>query len=164
MGRSALPIRMESGHREFYEKLQSKHSIPKNEYLRMSILLLSHGGMNNSEVSRELNISLNTVKHWRRRWEENYNQLLELKGEEERSYLKSFLKDSPRSGTPKKFTMAQEQSIVALACEHPRDHGIEMTDWTMEMLCKVAGSKQIVESISTSQVSRLLKNTALTTA
>ena len=78
-------------------------------------------------------------------------------------YLRNVIKDAPRSGAPKKFTLAQEQAIVALACSKPRDYGIEMTDWNMEMLCNVAASKQIVESISTSQVSRLLKNTNLTT-
>jgi len=89
---------------------------------------------------------------------------IDLEEAEEENYLLNILKDKKRSGGPKQFNMAQEQAIVALACEKPREHGVEMTDWTLEMLCKVASAKGIVQSISTSQVSRLLKKTTVTTA
>jgi transposase len=162
--KGATPIAMEGEHRIFYERLESKHTLPKNEYVRIRILLLSHSGMNNSEVSRVIGVCLNTVKKWRNKWDDNYKYLIILEGEKQIEYLRIFLKDAPRSGTPKKFSMSQEQAIVALACSKPRDYDIQMTDWTMEMLCKVSSSKKIVQSISTSQVSRLLKNTDLTTA
>lgn len=40
----------------------------------------------------------------------------------------------------------------------PNKSNIEMTDWTYEMLAKVAVSKNIISSISSSQVGRILKN------
>lgn len=76
--------------------------------------------------------------------------LILLKGKNQIEYLWSFLKGGLRSGTPKKFSISQEQAIVALVCGKPKDYGIQMTDWTMEMLCNVSRSKKIVESISTS--------------
>jgi len=75
-----------------------------------------------------------------------------------RRYLLGVLKDIARSGTPKTFTAAQEQQIVALACEEPNHHGIPITDWTHEMLAKTAIAKNIVSTISSSQVGRILKN------
>lgn len=165
MGRKgARAIPMENGHKAYYEKLASRHHISHIQYLRIQILLLCHSGVNNSEVSRKIEVSLNMVKKWRSRWLSGYEKLLNIEGLEEEKYLLNFLKDNPRSGLPKKFSMSEEQAIVALACGSPREHGIEMTDWTLEMLCKVAANKGIVESISTSQVSRLLKNTSTSTA
>lgn len=66
------------------------------------------------------------------------------------------LSDLKKSGTPKKFSLAQEQQITSLACDKPENHGIEMTTWTQEMLAQVAKSKGLVESISRVQVGRIL--------
>ncbi len=164
MGRKgAKAIPMTGTEKGFYEQLKRRNQLAHVEHLRVRILLLCHSGMNNSEVSRELKVSLKMVRRWRSRWLLGKDQRLQLAGQEKQDYLLKFLKDNPRSGSPKKISVAQEQSIVALACGKPRDYGIEMTDWTLAMLCKVAASKGIVKSISTSQVSRLLKNTDLTT-
>ena len=69
----------------------------------------------------------------------------------------SYLEDAPRSGAPKIFTLAQTQQIVALACQKPTEHGIEMTTWTHEMLAHIAISKGIVDTISSRYVGILLK-------
>lgn len=161
-GAKAIP--MKDSHKEFYEKVLLKKSIERNKYQRAKILILAHRGLNNSEVMREVGVSYKMVKKWRSRWLMGYEKLCGLTKEKEQEYLQFFLKDNPRSGLPKKFTDAQEKAIVALACRRPRDYGIEMTDWTLEMLSKVAATEKIVESISSSQVDRLLKNADLTTS
>jgi len=160
-GAKAIP--MKDSHKEFYEKIVGKQRVAHNKYLRAKILLLAHSGLNNAEVRREVGLSHKTVKKWRCRWLDGYEELCGLEKVEEQEYLQNFLEDYPRSGLPKKFTDAQEKAIVAMACREPREFGIEMTDWTMEMLSKVAGREKIVESISKSQVARLLKNTDLAT-
>ncbi len=38
----------------------------------------------------------------------------------------SYLEDAPRPGTPKTFTFAQTQQIIALACQKPTEHGINV--------------------------------------
>ena len=76
--------------------------------------------------------------------------------------LKS-LNDLPRSGAPKRITLAQEQQIVALACEKPTDYGVEMTNWTLEMLAKEAIARCIIESISPRYVGEILKKVQVAT-
>lgn len=156
-------ITMRTRHKEFYERLKKSNKLAHMEHLRVQILLLCESGITNTAVSNDVGVSQNMVSKWRKRWLTGYEELLKLEDEEENHYLQSFIKDNQRSGTPKKFTLSEEKLIVALACGSPRDHGIEMTDWTMEMLCHTASLKGIVQSISTSQMSRLLKNTAVTT-
>jgi hypothetical protein len=113
-----------------------------------------------------LGISLNTVKSWRRRWESAYDDLViyeshlhnqQVSPLDFRKRLINTLKDLPRSGAPKIITLAQEKQIIALACRKPADYQVEMTDWTHEMLAKVAIAKGIVASISSRQVGRILK-------
>ncbi len=49
------------------------------------------------------------------------------------------------------------QQIVALASEKPQDHGIEMTNWTHEMLAKIAIAQGVVRKISSRHVGNILK-------
>lgn len=158
-GLSMLP-----SHVSFYETLSSQHQLARIEYVRLRILLLSHSMMNNTAISQKLDISLNTVRNWRAKWLSGYDYLCSLSGSEMERYLEDFVKDAFRKGAPKKFTLSQENALIALACDCPRSHGIQMTDWTLEMLSKVAVTQGIVTSISTSQLSRLLKKEPITTS
>jgi len=133
---------------------------------RIQILLLGSEGHSNADISRKLGIAVNTVRAWRERWSSGYESLEKFEGlmaandvkqSDYREELLATVKDLPRSGAPKVFTLAQEKSIIALACEEPAKHGIEMTVWTHEMLVKVAIAKKIVSTISVSQVHRILK-------
>lgn len=67
------------------------------------------------------------------------------------------LKDTPRSGAPKRITLTQEQQIIALACKKPQAYGIPLTQWNREMLAHASRAKGIVETISPRTVSKLLK-------
>jgi len=53
--------------------------------------------------------------------------------------------------------LEQKQQLIALACENPQDYGLEITDWTYEMLAKTAIAKMIVETISPSHLGKILK-------
>lgn len=163
----APPIPITAYQLDLLRELFRKHSTSQQTAERIHILLLAYEGYSNSHVSRVLNISLNTVKKWRTRWLMDYENLVKFESQvvtEKISLLTfqkrllSVIKDKPRSGTPKKITLSQEQKIIALSCDKPIVHNIEMTDWTYEMLAKVAVSKNIVSSISSSQVGRILKN------
>lgn len=164
MALKLLAIEMEDVHREYYEKLSKQQKIGRASYLRIRILLMCEKGVSNYRISKELKMSVNTVKKWRDKWIDCHVSLEGISGKEMEAILERIISDAPREGCPKKFQMHQEKAIVALACGLPRDHGIEMTDWTLEMLARVSKSQGIVESISTSQLSRLLKNRGVTTA
>lgn len=134
--------------------------------IRINLLLKAKKGESNSQIARDLAISLNTVKTWRRRWQGKYEQLCEYEkgmksqGLSEHDYLKellSHLRDNPRSGTRKRINLEEEQQIVALASEDPKDYGVEMTNWTHEMLAKVAIAQGIVGKISSRHIGNILK-------
>jgi transposase len=137
-----------------------KRTIKRHHLERINILTrASHqgGGQANGQIVRDLSVSYNTVKSWRTRWTAFYPAILNAEkgptGEgvtDSALMIKvlSYLEDAPRSGAPKTFTLSQTEQIVALACQKPTEHGIEMTTWTHEMLAHVAMSKGIVERIS----------------
>ena len=146
------------------KKIATRHTTPLQISKRAKILLLGFACKPHSVASKELDVSINTIKSWRKRWGEAYEELSEIETEVDLTKaLHLFFKDLPRPGKPNKFTQAQRKQIVALACDQPTDHGIEMTEWTNEMLALTSQAKGIVDSISKSQVRRILKNGAVTT-
>jgi transposase len=169
-GRSASAIEMTLKQKEFLVQLTRDHKTEQQLVKRANILLLACEGISNAEVGRRLGSSLNTIKTWRNRWMSCYETLVEIELENESTSkelnkaIANVLSDLQRSGTPKKFSLAQEQQIMSLACDKPENHGIRVTTWTQEMLAEVAKSKGLVESISRAQVGRILKNTPVTTA
>jgi transposase len=146
-----------------------KRTIKRHHLERIDILMRASrqgGGAPNGQIARDLCISYNTVKTWRTRWSEFYPAILTYElgptgeGVSDSAlmvHILSHLEDAPRSGAPKTFTLSQTQQIVALACQKPTEHGIEMTTWTHEMLAHVAMSKGIVKTISSRYVGILLK-------
>ena len=59
-----------------------------------------------------------------------YENEMEFQGLSEHDYLQellSHLRDNPRSGTRKRISLEEEQQIVALASDKPRDYGVEIT-------------------------------------
>jgi putative transposase len=66
------------------------------------------------QIARELKISRDTARHWRRRW-------LDMAGDEKS--VPKRLQDAPRSGSPPTFTAEQLTHLFAIACEDPRESG-----------------------------------------
>ena len=62
---------------------------------------------------------------------------------------------------PGKFTPQQVTQILAVACEPPEKSGRPITHWTAHELADEVVKRGIVTSISTSQVSRFLREAAL---
>jgi transposase len=168
MGRKVAPapkLPMTDLQYSLLEKITSRHTTGQQQSKRAKILLLASKGEAHFIIHQKLDVSVNMVKSWRNRWNEAYQET--CKAETETDLLKAlklFLKDLPRPGAPNKFTEVQRKQIVALACDKPSNHELEMTDWTHEMLAITAQAKGIVDSISESQVRRILKNGAITTA
>ncbi len=123
-------------------------------------------GHSNSEVKRRVGVGLNTVKRWRNRWESAYDDLIAYENtagsadfqlSEYRQKIIDVLGDAQRSGAPKRIAVAQEQQIIALACDKPEQHGLPHTTWTHELLQQTAIKKQVIDKISARQVGRILK-------
>ena len=165
-GKPAAAIAMSERQQRLLLDHSRKQTISYRLQIRLQILIKASKGINNSQVRRDLGISLNKVKQWRCRWSSDYESLcnyelgIDGQGVSDQELLARMLdnlKDIPRSGAPKRITFAQEQQIIALACDKPQDHGIPMTQWNREMLAHVAKAKGIVATISPRYVSRILK-------
>ena len=151
--------------------LEKEHRKVNNSYIynqRISIVLSGIKGKSINETHRDLGVSLNTVRKWRGRWESGQERLRSLEKDEQglrikdyllSSHINELLSDKPRSGAPKRITLAQEQQIVSLACEAPEKHNIQMDYWTREMLAHVAKAMKIVDTISPRYISTILKKT-----
>jgi len=164
----ALPLTVSERQRYILEKEHRKVHISYMYNQRISIVLSGIKGKSINETHRDLGVSLNMVRKWRRRWESGQERLRALEEDEQgrqvkdyllRSQINELLSDKPRSGAPKRITLAQEQQIVSLACESPEKHNIQMDYWTREMLAHVVKAMKIVDTISPRYISTILKKT-----
>lgn len=152
---------------DILDKAQNRSNCGRREHERINIILLASQGTANKQVARLLGISVKTVQKWRARWQAGYAQLQEYeKGSDGngvsdsalRKKMLELLKDQPRSGSPCRISLVAKKQITALACEEPKDYGIQKTDWTLEDLRQVVLRKQIVPAITSVYIGRLLKN------
>jgi putative transposase len=78
--------------------------------------------------------------------------------------IEETLMDEARSGTPPTFSAEQVCQIIAVACEEPKLSGRPITEWTPRELADEVIKREIVSSISASQVGRFLKRGAVATS
>lgn len=131
-------------------KIIAKPSSSQSIALRARIIVLADQGLGIKTIALALGIVKNTVKKWLTRWRKNS----EL-GVVER------LQDLPRSGCPDKFTPEQICKIIATCCEDPSEYGRPITQWTHRELVDELINQKIVESISKSEVGRILRENDL---
>lgn len=165
--KSSLPLTVNSRLEKLLKIEVKKTNIGWRHKQRLQIIIHGIEGLSKYRSRKILGVSRDVVNLWRSRWNDSISMLLKaseedltkasLKDHELVKLLKSVLSDRPRSGTPKRITLSQEEQIVALACDSPQNHGVEMTNWTHEMLSHVAKSEGIVETISASHVRNILK-------
>ena len=134
---------------------------------RAEIILRAAEEQSISQSAREMDTTRNTVREWRKRWQETEEkrQRVEKVGEDkdQRKVIEETLADAPRGGRPPTFTAEQIVQIVAVGCENPEASGRPVTNWTPRELADEVIKRGIVESISTRQVGRFLKRGGLET-
>lgn len=125
-------------------------------------------GRRNAEIARELKINSQTVSTWRERWLKATQRLTEVEETGDKQALEraieETLADEARSGKPSTFSAEQICQIIAVACEEPELSGRTITEWTPRELADEVIKRQIVSSISASQVWRFLKRGGVETA
>ena len=124
------------------EKLVKRHNVAQQIGLRGRIVLAAGAGKNNSQIVRELHVSLDMVRLWRQRWLDLQPIALADLSVEER------LEDLPRSGAPLQITAEQRCQIEALACEKPEDAERPISHWTGREIADEIIKREIVEQIS----------------
>jgi len=133
------------------EKLVRRHNVGQQIALRGRIVLAAAEGKNNSEIARELEITLDTVRTWRGRWRDLQPiPMTDLSAEDR-------LQDLPRPGAPARITAEQRCQIEALACEQPEDAERPISHWTGREIADEIIKRGIVDQISARHAGRLLK-------
>lgn len=142
---------------------------PQNLVIRTKIVLAgSQFGQRNRQIARDLEISDQTVSTWRGRWLDAAEVLATVEADGNDQELEEaiiqVLSDQPRSGVPPTFTAEQICQILALACESPALSGRPISAWTLRELTDEAIRREIVKTISATQVWRFLKRGGVETA
>lgn len=137
--------------RQGLEKLTKRHSAPQQLVLRARIVLAADGGKNNSQIARDLDIEIQTVRRWRNRW-----LLLQPIALEDLS-IQERLEDLPRPGAPPRITTDQRCQIEALACEEPENSKRPISHWTGREIADEIMKRDIIDQISARHARRLLK-------
>lgn len=138
----------EQEHKEL-EVLVRRHSTPQQVALRGRMILAAAEGQNNSQIARELEVCVDTVRSWRTRWIGLQAVPLEDLSVGERLW------DIPRPGKPSHITAEQICQIVALACEQPKERPI--SQWSGREIAEEVMARGIVEKISPRHAARVLK-------
>ena len=117
--------------------------------VRGRIVLAADAGKNNSQIARELGISVETARAWRTRWRALQNITLADLTVQER------LSDVPRPGRRSQISAEQVCQVMALACEQPKDRPI--SQWTGREMADEVLRRGILPQISPRHAARLLK-------
>jgi len=150
-GPKAIAINLSVEEKEALEKLVKGHKTGQQIALRARIVLAAEEGKSNSQIVRELGVSMKTVRLWRSRWALfEPIPLAELSAAER-------LEDLPRPGAPVKITADQRCQIEKLACEQPEKSGRPISHWTNREIADEIIKQGIVKTISPRHAGRLLK-------
>lgn len=152
------PIELGEKEGEALEKLVQRHTVGQQMALRGRIILAAAAGKNNSQIARELGVSLEMVRLWRGRW-----LMLEPIKLADLSVAER-LEDLPRSGAPARITADQRCQIEQLACEPPEASGRPITHWTNREIAAEIMKRGLVAQISARHAGRLLKRRRSQTA
>jgi DDE superfamily endonuclease/Homeodomain-like domain-containing protein len=127
------PIQLTLEQEGHVQQLSPCYTAPCAEVQRARILLLAyqHPTWCHAEVAQRVGCCVNTVTHWRLRWQQTTS-----------------VHDAPRAGTRRTCTPLQRAQMTALAWSTPRAHGKPWPRWSGEKLAPVAIAPQSVEPIA----------------
>ncbi|HEY6311344.1 MAG TPA: IS630 family transposase [Streptosporangiaceae bacterium] len=109
--------------------------------LRAQIVLAAAMGRCNARIARDLRISQDTARKWRRRFADRG-----LEG----------LADLPRPGRPRQISAEARAAVVALACQLPAATGVPLAHWTGPELAAELAARGPASPMSASSVRRIL--------
>ena len=144
--RSPYVIELSAADRAVLEQRARAYTAPHHQVMRAKIVLLAADGLENTVIADRLDVGVQLVSKWRKRFFEEG-----LEG----------LKDRPRTGRPRVFPPVAVVTVKALACELPAETGVPLSRWSAPDLAVEAVARGVVESISASTVRRWLAGDAL---
>lgn len=157
-GPKPIEIKLSSAEQEALEKLVRRHKTDQQIAQRARIVLAAAQGKSNSQIVRELKVSMNPVRLWRERWA--LLQPIPLSD----LMVQERLEDLPRPGAPLQIRADQRCQIEKLACELPEQSGRPISQWTNREIADEIIKRDIVDTISPRHAGRLLKRSGSQTA
>lgn len=125
----------------YLKRLISQGNLPARTYRRAFALLELNRGQTYTVVAQTVGVTKQSVSIWAANYRQNGL---------------AFLTDKPRSGRPKKILSVDEAKITALACADPPEG---YSQWSLRLLADHAVELIEADSISYSEVRRILKKT-----
>jgi len=135
-------IKLTNEQRTHLQELIRTGSAPAQIQNRARILLLAERGDTDTDIAKALLTSPSTIQRTRVRFT--------TQG------LDSALYPKPKSGRPPIFTGEVEAYLTTLACSQPP---AGRAQWTLQLLADQLIALQVVDTISDSQVRKMLKKT-----
>src|SRR2546422_4636210 len=148
-GPKADPLSLSEIERTALERLIRRHTTAQQVALRGRIILEANAGKNNSQIARELGVSVETVRAWRKRWLALQAVALADLSVQDR------LRDVPRPGRRSQITAEQTCQLIAMGCSQPKERPI--SQWTGREIADEAMARGIIKQISPRHAARLLK-------
>ncbi|HZO73759.1 MAG TPA: helix-turn-helix domain-containing protein [Ktedonobacteraceae bacterium] len=143
------PLSLSEAEQRESERLVRRHHTGQQVALRGRIILETHAGKNNSQIARELGVSVETVRAWRARWLALQSVAASDLSVQER------LRDAPRPGRKSQITAEQTCQLIAMVCEVPSERPI--SQWTGREIADEVMRRGIIQQISPRHAARLLK-------
>ena len=142
MAKKAKKLKLTKKEQRKLKELSQSGTLKARKLNRCRILLLKAEGKSLDEIADVLKMSRVTVHQICQRYK--------------KEGLESALNERPRSGKPSIFSGKQKAKITALACS---DAPEGRSQWSLRLLADRAVELKLVESISHTDVGRILKKT-----
>ena len=128
-------------------RIATAHTSTVRDRLRARIVLAADAGRSNADISRRLEIGVDTVRKWRSRYASEG-----LTG----------LRDRKRSGRPPVYPATVVAEVKGLACSLPAEHDLPLSRWSAaEIACEIAARGITKVTPAASTVRRWLSRDAI---
>jgi len=133
-------VKLTAEDRDYLTQFIRRGKASARSLARARILLMADEGYSNKEIVEVIKVSRPTVNHIRKRYSQEG--------------LDSAINEKPRSGAPPKIDGTIEAQVTLLACSKPPEG---KSTWTLKLLADKIVELEVIESISTMTVQRILK-------
>jgi len=133
-------VKLTAEDRDYLTQFIRRGKASARSLARARILLMADEGYSNKEIVEVIKVSRPTVNHIRKRYCQEG--------------LDSAINEKPRSGAPPKIDGTIEAQVTLLACSKPPEGN---STWTLKLLADKIVELEVIESISTMTVQRILK-------
>lgn len=144
--RSPYVVVLSESDRAVLEARSRAYTAPYAQVVRAKIVLLAAQDQPNTVIAQRLDVHVDVVSRWRKRFYE-----AGLDG----------LADRPRTGRPRSFSAPVVAEVKAMACEPPEARKVPLARWSSAELAAQAVAEGLVASVSASTVRRWLHADAI---